>query len=119
MADTIMMTRRTSTTSTMGVTLMPTIGARRAPRPAIVPAMFWVSFLRFLVGFHCRDGAEAARYRKRRLRRQRTPRQVSAVTFRLEQRRDVFCDGADVVFDVADALLENVVRNDRRDRDEE
>src|SRR5262245_22869771 len=110
MADTIMMTRSTSTTSTMGVTLMPVIGARFPPRAAIVPAMGFSLRSCFSVGFRRRHGAEPAGHRKRCFRRIRTRREAAAVTVRFEEGRHVLGDCGDVALDVADALLEDVVR---------
>src|SRR5690349_13239332 len=121
MADTIMMTSSTSTTSTMGVTLMPTIGARLPPRAVIVPAMCFVSFpFPPSVGFDRRHGPEAAfaadagRFRRLRLRGQ-----ISGAPLGFEKRRHILRDRRDVALDVADALLHQVVRDDRGDRDEE
>src|SRR5689334_18515170 len=107
-----MMTRSTSTTSTMGVTLMPVMGAF-LPRPPRVPAM--------TTSVRSRRGDLAQARRDRRLGRLRSERGARGMrrTTGLQERADVLRERGQVALDVADTLLDDVVRDDRGDRDEE
>src|SRR5260221_8073190 len=116
-ADTIMMTRSTSTTSTMGVTLMPTISPFFPPRALSDAAMVRLPS----VAARARRG-ELAQPRADRWGRgggghRRAARREGSA--RLEHRGDVLCQRGEIALDVADPLLDEVVGHDGRDRDEE
>src|ERR1043166_2825358 len=111
MAETIMMTRSTSTTSTIGVTLMPVMGAF-LPRLPRVPAM--TPSVRSRRG----DLAQPRGDRRWRLRTERGTRGGRRPSG-LQERADVLRERGQVALDVADSLLDDVVGDDRRDRDEE
>src|SRR5262245_49185779 len=113
MAETIMMTRSTSTTSTIGVTLMPVIAAFLPRPPLMVPAM--TPSVRSRRGDLAQPGGD------RRLGRLGAERRARGVrrTAGLQERADVLRQRGQVALDVADALLDDVVGDDRGDGDEE
>src|SRR5580704_8811432 len=123
-AETIMMTSSTRTTSTIGVTLIPTMGARPRPPPdCIVPAISSLRrghggaplgerlllFLRLVVARVL--GGDGLLGVLPALRRE------AAVV--LEQRQELLADRGDVPLDLADPLLEDVEGDDRGDGDDQ
>src|SRR3954468_16329196 len=122
-ADTIMMTSNTRTTSTMGVTLIPTIPPR-FPRPELTAAPMASPFP---------VGGELARLMGmgRRAKRAQMPlagrsasgtfvlvQELLLPVACLDERRNQFGERQRARFDIANLLLHDVVSDDRRQRHE-
>src|SRR6185437_12946459 len=99
-AETIMMTSSTSTTSTIGVTLIPTMGARPLPPELIVPA---ISSLRRRHDAVARLGGRRVLLVLRRLGERGLSCVLPALRGEapvvLEQREELFADRHDVALD--------------------
>src|SRR5262245_44978649 len=123
-AETIMITSSTSTTSTMGVTLMPTMGAARPlPLDCMVPAISRLRQARRLGP----GGAVALvglvhgvlHHLVPDLVPGRRPGLFAGARVVLEQGEELLADLGDVALDLADLLLHHVEGHHRGDGDEE